>query len=133
MKKLFTFLIFSALFLSSCGGASQPDKAADSVAPDSASSVDKNAAIVGFLVESSCATAQYDGNIPDDVNEAIYEKYSIADDDALSSILKLVGADTASVKEQAVTKIKVQCNDSFVKSGVDPGAFIDSVFEQYAK
>lgn len=136
MKKLFVVGVLFVLALSSCGGGdSKSDSTKDSSASGvtaPAASVDKNATIVGFLTESSCVLAKYDGDVPSDINDDVYEKYGIADDAALSSILKLVGADTASVKEQTVTKIKAQCNDLFEKSGVDPGALIDSIFEHYA-
>lgn len=127
MRKLFAIAIFSVLTLSACGGgASKSDEITDDSA---AAPVDKNANLVGFVVDLSCATAQYDGDVPEDKMSVISDKYGIADAE-LETILKgLPASDVASVKEQAVPKIKAQCSDAFAKGGVEPETFVDILFE----
>lgn len=126
MKKLLAIVVFSVLTLSACGGGGvKSEKATDGSAP-----VDENANLVGFLVDLSCATAQYDGDVPEDKMSVISDKYGISDEDELVASLKqLPAGDAENIKKQSVTNIKVQCNDFFVNAGVDPETFVGFLFE----
>jgi|GEM_PF-2323234 len=137
MKKLLAIVAVSSLMLTACGGGSttpvKTDDAAKSTTTPAATSTtsdaDKNANLVNFLVDAACATAKYDGNVPDAEGQAINKKYGFADDKAVKAALKDAVPQKADIEDKAAAKIETTCKADFDKGGVDAKSFLDLLFE----
>lgn len=116
MKKFLAIVAVSVLGLSACGGSTVSDPG-------------KPVSIADFLVEVGCATAKYDGKVPEAEQKAISAKYGFKDDEAIKTALKAAAPNKDAIEAEAVPKIVAKCNEDFVKGEVDPKAFLDLLFE----
>lgn len=122
MKKLLAIAAVSVLTFSACSGGS-------STTNSTTSSTDKTANLVGWLVDSSCATAKYDGKVPDAESATINKKYGFSTETEIKDALKAATADKANIEDQAAPQIEAKCKDDFAKGGVDAKSFLDFFFQ----
>lgn len=131
MKKIFAMMFASLFVLSACGGGAS--QSGTTTTTSTAGSASKNADLVGYMVDNSCAIAKSNGDLSTEEDAAIANKHGFNDASEVDAAITAALPDRASIVDQAVPQIVAKCNDDFVKAGQDPKNLLNGVFDEFNK